>query len=373
MRILAIETSADETAMSLLETRNGETFELLAHDVASQIKLHTEYGGIVPMLAKREHQANLPLMLSKIFPNLVPSTCQLAPGLKPDLIAVTYGPGLEPALWTGINFAQDLAAKWDVPIVATDHMHGHIVSALLNTTDGKTYIINKPEFPAIALLISGGHTQLVLMHNLENFEVLGQTVDDSVGEAFDKVARMLGLPYPGGPEIEKLAARSKVKEAYEVNKLVKLPRPMLHSKDLNFSFSGLKTAVLYLIKKLKEENKTGELSDEQKIAIAHEFIESCKEVLVKKTENAIRDNRALSLLAGGGVIASKPIREALRDLVSKLEVELYLPDNKFTGDNATMIGIAGYLHSKAGTVNTLSPNSPELASLKATGNLALYK
>src|SRR3989344_633908 len=228
MRILAIETSCDETALSLLEisevtkvkhskseseasgrSRDLALVKILAHEVASQISVHAPWGGVVPMLAKREHTINLPLLFDRIF-NLKPSTYDLTP----NLIAVTYGPGLEPALWTGINFAKELGTKWGVPLVATDHMHGHIASATLKLMNNEQparlhsggFEICKLKFPTVALLISGGHTQLVLMRDLENFEIVGNTRDDAVGEAFDKVARILGLPYPGGPEISKLAS-----------------------------------------------------------------------------------------------------------------------------------------------------------------------
>ena len=381
MRILAIETSCDETAISLLQTNDGKTFDVLAHEISSQIDVHKEWGGVVPMLAKREHLINLPLMLEKVLPDLTPSTSQPVP----DLIAVTYGPGLEPALWTGILFAKDLANKWNVPLVATDHMAGHIYSALLKPQTSKIQSSTKPQdpnlnlsfelcdlsFPAVALLISGGHTELVLLKDLNSFEIKGRTRDDAVGEAFDKVARILGLPYPGGPEISKLA------EKYQLSKLkaqpnpkIQLPRPMIHSKDLDFSFSGLKTAVLYLVKKITEENKR-ELMDDEKIEIAHEFEQAVTEVLISKTVDAINKYETKSLLVGGGVIANKTIREALRVQTPK-PLALHLPDNRFTGDNATMIGIAAYLHSKRGTANLLPPNSPELEALKATGNLSLY-
>ncbi|HEY9583217.1 MAG TPA: tRNA (adenosine(37)-N6)-threonylcarbamoyltransferase complex transferase subunit TsaD [Candidatus Paceibacterota bacterium] len=366
MKILAIETSCDETAISLLETSDGKFFDVLAHEVSSQIDVHKEWGGVVPMIAKREHLINLPVMLEKIAPKNV------------DLITVTYGPGLEPALWTGIKFAQELAIKWGVPIVPTDHMHGHVVSAMLKRMDdGKWQMVNV-EFPAIALLISGAHTQLVLMNDADAFKLLGATRDDAVGEAFDKVARMMGLPYPGGPEISKLAGK-RVQSQGEASGLTrglafepKLPRPMIHSKDLDFSFSGLKTAVLYLVKNLKETSPDHELSAEQKIEIAHEFEQSVTEVLIKKTSDAINEYGAKSLLVGGGVVANKTIRETLTKLQGST-LKLYLPDQKFTGDNATMIGIAGYLRSKAGTVSTLSPNTEAFENLKATGNLSLYK
>ncbi|HEY4504567.1 MAG TPA: tRNA (adenosine(37)-N6)-threonylcarbamoyltransferase complex transferase subunit TsaD [Candidatus Paceibacterota bacterium] len=396
MRILAIETSCDETAMSLLEANLTEVkprgtgdltsvkFNLLAHDVASQVTVHKEWGGVVPMLAKREHIINLPIMLEKLFPNSFspnpePNTYQLAP----DLITVTCGPGLEPALWEGINFAKKLAAKWNISIVATDHMHGHIVSAMLklnsklkNNKSKIEYELQTLEFPAIALLISGGHTQLVLMQSMNNFEIVGNTRDDAVGEAFDKVARILGLPYPGGPEISKLASQFKPNNLETKQpKTYILPRPMLHSGDLDFSFSGLKTAVLYLVKRIKEENKREELTQEEKIEIAYEFEQAVTEVLIKKTAAAIQMCAAKSLLVGGGVIANKTISNRLRDWISKSRdlISLYLPDQKFTGDNATMIGVAGYLHSKGGTVNTLAPGSHLFDKLKANGNLCLYK
>jgi len=375
MIILAVETSCDETAISLIETDSkvkpwnseGLTFKILAHEVSSQIDVHREWGGVVPMLAKREHRKNLPEILARIMNNArLPDGQEL--GIKVDLIAVTYGPGLEPALWEGINFAKELSVKWQVPIVATDHMHGHMVSALLKlNVNGKSQIVNPEyeiqniEFPVIALLISGAHTELVLLTSLNDFEILGRTRDDAVGEAFDKVARMMGLPYPGGPEISKLA--SKFHSGFTA---VELPRPMIYSKDLDFSFSGLKTAVLYLIKKL------GDLSEEQKIEIAYEFEQAVSDVLVKKTSDAINEHGAKSLLVGGGVIANKTIRQALSGLATKLGVNLYLPDQKFTGDNATMIGMAGFLRAKD-TSNLLLPDTSTFEELKAKGNLALYK
>ncbi|HEY4493745.1 MAG TPA: tRNA (adenosine(37)-N6)-threonylcarbamoyltransferase complex transferase subunit TsaD [Candidatus Paceibacterota bacterium] len=374
MRILAIETSCDETAISLLETSDGKLFDVLAHEVSSQINVHKEWGGVVPMLAKREHAKNLPEILARIMNNEL--------GIKVDLIAVTYGPGLEPALWEGINFARGLSMKWNVPLVATDHLEGHIVSALLKRMSNEQFEICKLELPAIALLISGGHTQLVLMREMGSYEVVGNTRDDAVGEAFDKVARILGLPYPGGPEISRLASHFETSKYPNIK--ISLPRPMLHSGDLDYSFSGLKTAVLYLAKKLKEENK-GELTDEQKIAIAHEFEQAVTEVLIKKTTDAITKYGAKSLLVGGGVIANKTIRDHLRLTVGPVadsqprEVALHLPDLKFTGDNATMIGIAAllrlgfagqaYLHPEF----LLHSDTSAFAELKASGNLSLYK
>jgi len=376
---------------------------VLAHEVSSQIDVHKEWGGVVPMLAKREHARNLPEILARIMNNEL--------GIKVDLIAVTYGPGLEPALWEGINFAEELATKWGVPIVAVDHMAGHIASAIIkpqipkiqSSTKSKISSSNLSfelcdlEFPAIALLISGGHTELVLLKNLNNLEIIGQTRDDAVGEAFDKVARMMGEPYPGGPRISALAEKFQGS-----NPKYQLPRPMINSKDLDFSFSGLKTAVLYLVKSRfdlsnrgssisqAKSGKINELTEEEKIEIAYEFEQAVTDVLVKKTYDAIKQYNVKSLLVGGGVIANKSIRTSLGGLASKLGINLYLPDQKFTGDNATMIGIAALLrlgfppsHKASGghsagqgyqhPEHMLHPGTKPFEELRASGNLALYK
>lgn len=342
--------------MSLLQTDGGTSFTILAHEVASQIDVHKEWGGVVPMLAKREHMNNLPLMLEKINPENV------------DLIAVTYGPGLEPALWTGILFAKDLAKRWGVPLVPTDHMAGHIYSSLLKSDEPNIYYLAPITYPGIALLISGGHTELVLMKSPSEFEVIGNTRDDAVGECFDKCARMMGLPYPGGPEIGKLASKWDVAKHSQFG--ITLPRPMIHSKDLDFSFSGLKTAVLYLIRERTDGNKR-ELSEDEKIAISYELEQAITEVLVKKVGDAVDKYEARSLLVGGGVIASKSIRDGLTSAFGD-KIELHLPDKRFVTDNATMIGIAGYLRSRNES-NILQPDSPNLEALCAKGNLSIYK
>src|SRR3989344_1142367 len=266
MIILGIETSCDETALCLLETHENEgdfEYKVLKNIIHSQIDLHKEYGGVYPSLAKREHIKNLPILFEKIKKDT---------GIdeeKIDIIAVTKGPGLEPALWTGITFGSELSKKYNIPLMLINHMEGHIVSTMVDTSEAHSDFrkIKKINTPPLALLISGGHTELVKINSLGSYEILGSTKDDAVGEAFDKVARMLGLPYPGGPEIGKLAkiAREELKENTEVKNPIILPRPMINSKDLNFSFSGLKTAVLYTIKKL------GDLSYENKKEISREF------------------------------------------------------------------------------------------------------
>src|SRR3989344_1444830 len=248
MKILAIETSCDETAVTLLNiegTPAKPEIEIFGNTLLSQMHLHEKYGGVYPNLAKREPQTNLPILLDQTLkeagrnpenPNL-------------DYIAVTAGPGLEPALWTGITFAEELGRKWHRPVVAVNHMEGHIYSVLYKTESNHKSEIRNPKsglvMPALALLVSGGHTELVHVKDFGNYEIMGQTRDDAAGEAFDKAARMLGLPYPGGPQISRLAEHSRVRSAED---RIKLPRPMMHSKNLDFSFSGLKTAVLYRIK-----------------------------------------------------------------------------------------------------------------------------
>src|SRR3989344_9652744 len=249
MKILSIETSCDDTGITIMEVKGGTTnasFKILANNLSSQVKIHIPYGGVYPILAKREHIKNLPILLVKSL-----NEARLNKLPKPvDLIAVTYGPGLEPALWSGITFAQELAKKWKVPLVPVNHMEGHVLSPFGKTKKNKRekFTIPKVRTPILSLLVSGGHTQLVLSKKWMSYEIIGETLDDAVGEAFDKVARMLGLPYPGGPEISKLAEEARAKE--KQNSSLRLPRLMLHSKNFNFSFSGLKTEVLDLIRKI---------------------------------------------------------------------------------------------------------------------------
>ena len=322
MRILGIETSCDETAICVLECDGGAekpTFKVLANALYSQAKLHAEFGGVFPMLAKREHLKNLPVLLKKVLEKVGEN--------KIDAIAVTVGPGLEPALWTGVNFSEELGKKWQVPVIPTNHMEGHIAAVL---TQGEV------KFPALALLISGGHTELVLAKKWGEYEVLGQTRDDAVGEAFDKVARILGLPYPGGPEISRLA-----KEARRVSLAApfSLPRPMLKSDDYDFSFSGLKTAVLYSVKKIPE------LTAEVKMAVAREFEDAAAEVLVSKTRKALEQFGTPTLILGGGVSANTFIRESFKKLVEEFpETTLLVPDPSMSTDNAVMIAMASYLN-----------------------------
>ncbi len=348
MRILSIETSCDDTAISIVEfTENAGqiTCKILADVVSSQTDLGIQYGGVFPAMAKGEHIKNLPIVYEQVI------TQAHNPDI--DAIALTYGPGLEPCLWTGITFAKELAEKLGVPIIPVNHMEGHLLSSLLPQYEINKEIILR-DFPenSISLLVSGGHTQIIKIDKLGSYEIIGSTLDDAVGEAFDKVARMMDLPYPGGPHISKLAEIARGRPS----KSPKFPRPMLHSKDYNFSFSGLKTAVLYHI---RDNPIQGE---EDRIAIAREFEDSAIEVVIKKTVKAIEEFGSTHLLLGGGVAANKYLQNELSRVSSENNFEVYYPVRQITGDNALMIAIAGYFHKD-------EIAKPE--DLKADGNLKL--
>lgn len=391
MKILAIETSCDETAIAIVETKQeGKKvkFKILGNEISSQIDIHREYGGVFPALAKREHIKNLPIVLEKV---LKQSKIKME---KIDAIAVTTGPGLEPALWTGITFAKELHQKYKTPIVPVNHMEGHIFSIF--PKKGKSFIVeNKKElFPMLTLLVSGGHTELVLIKDWQKYKKIGQTKDDAVGEAFDKVARMLGLPYPGGPEIGKLASleRENLKQSLNDGELfdfsrsgsssslirgpeksnnspesIIFPRPMMHTKDYNFSFSGLKTAVLYKIRDLEKEHSNILQNDKIKQKIAKEFEDACFEVLSYKTIKAIKEYGIKTLVVGGGVSASPQLKEVINNDIKKnrLKIKTYFPGKGHTGDNALMIAVAGYFQYK----NKKYYKNPK--SIKANGNLSL--
>ncbi len=392
MRILSIETSCDETGISLLEvknTKNKITFEILANTLASQIKIHKEYGGVYPALAKREHIKNLPILFNKILKQI--ENKKIKSKKIFDLITVTSGPGLEPALWTGIVFARELSDKYKVPVIPANHMEGHILSVYGKDKNNFEIPLNKKEvnFPILSLLISGGHTEIVLVKDWGKYKIIGETVDDAVGEAYDKVARMLKLPYPGGPEVSKLAEERRIlllkslgsrdgdgqrkfsaenfsafqKQYSSVENIeIKLPRPMIYTKDFNFSFSGLKTAVLYLIRDL-EKNKI-EIDENLKSMIALEFEEAITETLLHKTKKAIEKYKVNKLIIAGGVSANKNIKREFAKMGKKLNIEILFPTQKLTGDNALMIGMAGYM-------KYLINPTKKYKKIKAEGNLKL--
>lgn len=398
MIILGIETSCDETAVCVVEASGGLTapsFSVLGNGLFSQVALHAQYGGVFPTLAKREHAKNLPHLLQKALSEAslwadsvktdIPETSwekareilSKESGLfdifKPllehtsrpniDMIAVTAGPGLEPALWVGISFAQALGVIWDIPVLPINHMEGHITSVLLKTEEFKIqnskFKNDAVVFPALALLISGGHTELVEMKKWGHYQKIGQTRDDAVGEAFDKVARMLKLPYPGGPEVSKRAEKARTEN---LPKVFSLPRPMIHSHDLDFSFSGLKTSVLYTIREF------GELTDDLVSDMCREFENAVTEVLIMKTKKALEDTGARTLIVAGGVIANTHIRNAFTTLTDTAfsDVTLRIPTKDTATDNALMIASAGYIES------ILHPEKVQKdAVIKANGNLDL--
>lgn len=398
MIILAIETSCDETALALIEAKGeleNPEFKILGTSLFSQIKIHEQYGGVFPMLAKREHAKNLVPLLKKLWEEtelpkgekiewneetkqeiekILDREKELLEDFlkhivqderpKIDAIAVTEGPGLEPALWVGINFAKALSHLWNVPVIPVNHMAGHIYSVLAhdkinpNGTSQETSL----KFPALALLISGGHTELVLINNWEEYKVIGATRDDAVGEAFDKVARLLGLPYPGGPQISKLAEsfRASFPNARS-SESFPLPRPMIDSNDYDFSFAGLKTAVLYTTKKIPD------LTEDIKKQIACEFENAATEVLVFKTKKAIEEFLPKTLIIGGGVVANNHIRAEFSKMVKEFpELSFFIPETNMATDNAVMISIAGYIKYFSNKKEAESS-----LSLRAKGNLSL--
>ncbi len=412
MKILAIETSCDETAIAILECEGGENdaqFKVLGNALLSQVEIHREYGGVFPMLAKREHAKNLVPILEAALEEaelIVEDTQAMPeetrdkiaeilsrePGLSElffafvneceppalDAIAVTAGPGLEPALWVGVNFAKALSLAWNIPLVAVNHMEGHILAGLVQNKSGEQFSISNLQFPILALLISGGHTELVLMKEWLKYELIGQTRDDAVGEAFDKVARMLGLPYPGGPEISRLAEQARAADSQAAEQIgetvprlpdlglgtdysdLRLPRPMINDGTCDFSFAGLKTAVLYLLR------DNTDLNDTEKSHLAREFEDAVAEVLWKKTARALEDSCANTLVIGGGVSANTHIRRFFTENVAReySHISLRIPTASLTTDNAIMIALAGFYHAQ-------NKEFADLETLSANGNLRL--
>jgi len=343
MRILGIETSCDETAIAVLEVKGPargtsrqkskvKSIKVLANVVSSQVKLHAKFGGVVPNLAAREHEKNLP----HVFRNALKKSKLKITDI--DLIAVTKGPGLSPALWRGINFAKELSEKYKKPILGVNHLEGHIYSNWLKPVGVTSkFEIRNSKFPILNLIVSGGHTELVLMQDYGKYKVVGETLDDAVGEAFDKVARLLGLGYPGGPAISARAEKFEIRNSkLEIN----LPRPMIHSKNYNFSYSGLKTAVLYKVRDIK--NAGIKMKDDVVNEICYEFQNAALDVLIYKTIKAAQEHKVKSLFLSGGVSANKELRERLETEAKKSKINYSQPQLEYTGDNAAMIAVAGY-------------------------------
>ena len=390
MKILGIETSCDETAISIIDAEGtidaDFRFEVLGNALYSQAKLHEKYGGVYPNLAKREHAKNLTAMLEvaleeanmlarspapeapkekidalkkllereqELFGHLI---LFLAQYKKPniDAIAITVGPGLEPALWVGVNFARALSYIWDIPVVPVNHMEGHIIISAIDNSE-----LADVRFPALALLISGGHTEMVFMDKWHSYKKIGQTRDESDCESFDKTARLLGLPYPGGPQISYLAEQAR-KQKTRTSDVLVLPRPMMHSDDLDFSFSGLKTAVRKLVEEI------GEIDEETKMNIALEFEEAVTDVIVSKVREAMEKHNIQTLIIGGGVSANTYIKARIKEMVSDEfpDAPVFVSPPERATDNALMIALAGYFRAQKNEFENQE-------NLRADGNLSL--
>jgi len=330
MIILAIETSCDDTCIAILESKGHKKpcFSILSNIVSSQVKIHQKWGGVYPTLAKREHQKNLPLVLKRALSK--------AKNPKVDLVAVTVGPGLDPCLWTGVNFAKDLAKKSDLSIIPVNHIEAHILANFINEQRARS---KEQLFPAICLVVSGGHTQLILMRGYGKYKILGETRDDAAGECFDKIARILGLGYPGGPAIATEAAKSAYRERFSVS----LPRPMIYQRNYDFSFSGLKTAVLYNFKSQSEKIRK---SKKYIQAISAEAQQAIIDVLIKKTIRAAKDYKAKTIILGGGVSANNELRKQFNHKLKTINYKLIflVPPKKFCTDNAAMVAVTSYFH-----------------------------
>ena len=313
MIVLGVESSCDETGLALYDTERG----LLSHALHSQVAMHGEYGGVVPELASRDHVRRAIPLLEQVLDESGESVSSI------DAVAYTQGPGLAGALLVGASVANGLALALNKPVIGVHHLEGHLLSPLLAA--------QPPAFPFVALLVSGGHTQLMRVDEVGQYTLLGETLDDAAGEAFDKSAKLLGLGYPGGPAISRLA------ESGDPG-LFELPRPMLHSKNLDFSFSGLKTAVLTLVKK-----QTGELSDATRAAIARAFVDAIVEVLVAKCLAAVKQTGMKRLVIAGGVGANSQLRQALNTAAAKKRFEVFYPELALCTDNGAMIALAGAL------------------------------
>ena len=336
MLILGIETSCDETGIALFDSEKG----LLADALYSQIAIHAEYGGVVPELASRDHiRKTLPLV-KQVFAEAGLCAEDL------DGVAYTAGPGLAGALLVGAGIARSLAYGWDIPAVAVHHMEGHLLAPMLEE--------NPPEFPFVALLVSGGHTMLVKVDGIGKYQLLGESLDDAAGEAFDKTAKMLGLTYPGGPALAKLAEKGEVGR-------YKFPRPMCDRPGLDFSFSGLKT---FTLNTLNKSDKT----EQTKADIACAFEVAVAETLMIKCRRALQQTNSSRLVIAGGVSANTRLRQRLEEMVKKENAKLYYPRLEFCTDNGAMIAFAGCQRLVAGQHESLEFNAKprwDLESLKA--------
>jgi len=320
MIILGIETSCDETSAAVIKIDNSR-FKILSNVVSSQIAIHAKFGGIVPEVAARNHVKNILSVLKQALAKAKVNQNKI------DYIAVTNKPGLITSLLVGTETAKVLSCVWKKPLVTVNHLKAHIYANYLNTISHKPFAIR---YPAVGLIVSGGHTELTYMKDKFSFKNIGQTLDDAAGEAFDKVAKILGLGYPGGPVISKLATKGN-EEAFD------FPRGMISSKNFNFSFSGIKTSVLYKVRDLKK------LSQKQKSDIAASFQLAAVDILVKKTIDATIKYKAKTIMLGGGVTANKLLRDEMKEQVKQLDkIDLLIPSFNLCTDNAAMVAAAAY-------------------------------
>ena len=308
MKTLGIETSCDETAIAIYDSNKG----IIGESIYSQMEMHAEYGGVVPELASRDHCLKIIDVLKDALGDYQLSDI--------DQIAYTSGPGLLGALLIGESFAQGLSSALQIPLIPINHLEGHLMSPMMEFPE--------ISMPFICLLVSGGHSMIVDVKAKGDYEIIGQSQDDAVGEAFDKVGKLLGLPYPGGPHIEKLALNGNPK-AYD------FPRPMIHSDNLDMSLSGLKTAVLYTVQKVEEIN------NHIKADIAASFQKAVTDVLIAKIKKTINQTNRSDVIIAGGVAANKYIRKEFKELENTINVRVYYPDLKYCGDNAAMIAFVG--------------------------------
>lgn len=324
-KILAIDTSCDETSVAVSENER-----IQSNIIASQATFHQEYGGVVPFLAKRMHHQYLCPTLDKAL-----TTARVLPQ-ELDAVAVTHGPGLAPALEAGIKHAKKICREYHKPLIAVNHMEGHLLSSFVRNRSGKRSFpdFNKASFPLLGLLISGGHTQLVLMKNFGSYRLLGETLDDAAGEAFDKVAKMLNLGYPGGPIISELAKKGKP--------VFKLPVPMKGKKSLNFSYSGLKTACFNRLSQLKKPLTRSTIEN-----FASSFVYAVTASLTDRLEKAIIACRPQAVILGGGVISNLYLRKQIRKTAGKHNLRVYLPYSpKLFTDNAAMIAVSAFYQAQ---------------------------
>ena len=320
MKILAIESSCDDTSVALVDC-SEDGFFVISEKTASQIEVHKKYGGVVPEVAGRQHAENILPAVEEVMKDQD----------KPDAIAVTSGPGLITGLVVGVEAAKSLSYLWDVPLVGVNHIAGHVHSVQIESKE-------KVEYPALALIVSGGHTELLLMKSPTEFELIGKTRDDAAGEAFDKVGKLLGFDYPGGPKISEFAKEGN-------SNAIDFPRPMLEKGNMDFSFAGLKTAALYWLRDNAKSNSTPySLPPTTLNDFCASFEQAIVDTLVTKTLWAAEKHKPKSIILGGGVSANKKLRETLEDAIKKLNTSTTysLPPTPYTMDNAAMIAIAGY-------------------------------